>query len=84
MTEEFRPFDDGASSVGIGDLTIEDAGESVAIYGTLTIEATRPGLEAAKRLAAIADAMVARLGAMRLPDALPPRDVTTRPNPFER
>lgn len=79
---EFTPFGDGSDSVGIGDLTIEDAGQSVAIYGSLTVEATTTGLADAERLAAIAAAMVQRLKAMDLPDALPDARITSRRNPF--
>jgi hypothetical protein len=82
MKDDFRPFDDGATSIGIGELTIEDAGDSVAVYGSLTVEATRSGLAEAERLAAIADAMVAKLRSMDLPDSLPKAAVTTKPNPF--
>jgi hypothetical protein len=83
MSSEFRPFGEGADSVGIGDLTIEDAGDSVAIYGSATIEATTHGLADAERLAAIANAMVARLKSMDLPDALAAPKITTRRNPFD-
>jgi len=81
---EFRPFAEGADSVGIDDLTIEDAGDAVAIYGSLTIEATRSGMEKAERLLAIATATVERLRSMDLPDALPDANVTMRANPFEQ
>lgn len=83
MSSEFRPFAEGADSIGIGDLTIEDAGDSVAIYGSLTVEATRSGLADAERLAGIAAAMVAKLRSMDLPDALPAARITTRRNPFD-
>lgn len=80
---EFRPFAEGADSVGIGNLTVEDAGDAVALYGSLTIEATKGGLEKAERLLAIATATVAKLRAMDLPDALPEANVSMRANPFE-
>jgi len=83
MSDEFRPFGDGADSVGIDDLTIEDAGDSVALYGSLTIQATREGLAAAERLAAISTAIVERLRSMELPDTLPEPKITTRRNPFD-
>lgn len=83
MKDEFRPFAEGADSVGIGDLTVEDAGDSVAIYGSLTIEATRDGLAMAERLAAIATATVEKLRSMDLPDSLPAPKITTKRNPFD-
>ncbi|MFZ3481639.1 hypothetical protein [Sphingomonas sp. 3-13AW] len=83
MSKEFRPFADGADSIGIGDLTIEDAGDSVALYGSLTIEATHEGLVLAERLARITADMVTRLREMDLPDALPSPNVTSRSNPFD-
>ncbi len=78
-----RLFTEGADSVGIGNLTVEDAGDAVALYGSLTIEATKGGLEKAERLLAIATATVAKLRAMDLPDALPEANVSMRANPFE-
>jgi hypothetical protein len=83
MSSEFHPFGDGSDSIGIGDLTIEDAGDSVAFYGSVTIEATTHGLAEAERLAAVANAMVERLKGMDLPEALPAPRITTRRNPFE-
>jgi len=83
MSSEFRPYGEGTDSVGIGDLTIEDAGDRVAFYGSVTIEATTHGLAEAERLAAIANAMVARLKDMGLPEALPAPRITTRRNPFD-
>lgn len=83
MSEEFHLFEDGTDSLGIGDLTVEDAGDSVAIYGSLTVEATKEGLAQAEQLAAIANAMVARLKDMDLPDRLAPARITTKRNPFD-
>lgn len=84
MSSEFRPFGEGADSVGIGDLTVEDAGDSVALYGSLTIEATRNGLADAEKLAAIADAVVKKLRSMELPESLPKARLSTRRNPFDQ
>jgi hypothetical protein len=83
MKDEFTPFGNGASSLGIGELTIEDAGDSLAIYGSLTVEATKPGLADAERLLAVISAAVDKLRGMDLPDKLPQANVNTIRNPFD-
>jgi hypothetical protein len=81
----FTAFADESSFFGIGDLTVENGTETVAIYGTLTITRDKEGLAAARKLKAILDAAVVGLEADKdLPETIA---VTVRPttvrNPFD-
>ncbi len=78
------PFADDAASSAIGSLTVENGTERVALYGSLDLTRDRQGLEHARALKALVDAVVTALeGQGSLPDAVPPpKAPRSVPNPF--
>jgi hypothetical protein len=79
-------FADEAASTSVGDLTIENRLDRVSLYGSLDLTRDRQGLESARRLQALLEAIVKVLEGEgdRLPDKDPgKRDVTRVPNPFD-
>jgi hypothetical protein len=79
-----EPFANESDSLGIGDLTIENRTDRVALYGSIDLTRDRAGLQQARRLKALLDKVVATLEAARdLPDKLPPPEEPKEvPNPF--
>ncbi len=80
-----RPYADDAASTSIGELTIENGRDCVALYGSLDLTRDKQGLAHARALLRLAqDAVRALETAHDLPDALPPPDKPgTVKNPFE-
>ncbi len=80
----FTPFADDAASLGIGELTLENGRDRVALYGSLDLTRDKAGLMLARELKAVLDAVVQRLEAANdLPDRVPaPEAPTTVRNPF--
>lgn len=79
------PFADEAASASIGDLTIENRLDRVSVYGSLDLTRDRRGLEEARRLRSLLDAIVRALEREgdRLPQEIESRPGTTQvPNPF--
>ncbi|TPG55743.1 hypothetical protein EAH89_14385 [Roseomonas nepalensis] len=79
------PFADEAASTSVGDLTIENRLDRVSVYGSLDLTRDRRGLEAARRLRSLLDAVVGALESEgdRLPEELESKPGTTQvPNPF--
>lgn len=80
---EIKPFAEGASSLEIGGLTVENGESKLALYGSLDVTRDRAGLALALRLKAILDAAVATLQAdTALPETAPVKQAGRRPNPF--
>lgn len=52
------PFADEAASTSVGDLTVENRLDRVSLYGSLDLTRDRQGLEAARRLRALLEAVV--------------------------
>ena len=80
----FDPYADDAASKGIGELTLENGRDRVAVYGSLDLTRDKAGLKRARELKAVLDAVVRHLEAAHdLPDAVPePEAPTSVPNPF--
>ncbi len=80
----FDPYADDAASLGIGELTLENGQDRVAVYGSLDLTRDKVGLKHARELKAVLDAVVRHLEAVRdLPDAVPaPEKPTSVKNPF--
>ncbi|WP_019904568.1 hypothetical protein [Methylobacterium sp. 77] len=80
----FTPFADDATVETIGGLSLENGAESIAIHGSLDLPRDRTGLERARKLKAVADAIVAALEAADLPDEAPRTASNSRTveNPF--
>ena len=58
---KFAPFKNESDSVTLGDLTIENREDHIAIYGRLAVTRDRAGLEAAKALKALLGKIVKEL-----------------------
>ena len=80
-----RPYTDDAASTSIGELTIENGRDCVALYGSLDLTRDKQGLAHARALLRLAqDAVKVLETAHDLPDALPPPEKPgTVKNPFE-
>ncbi|MGI4795825.1 MAG: hypothetical protein ACRYF2_22945 [Janthinobacterium lividum] len=83
-TPTMKPYADDAASMTIGDLTLENGRDCVAVGGSLDLTRDKAGLAHARALKAALDAIVHALesdGA--LPDKVaPPKPVTEVKNPF--
>lgn len=77
------PFEDDGRVKTIGDLSIENGADKVAIHGSLDIERTREGLAKATALLTAVQGIVAALESGELLEAVPPPSAPlTKPNPF--
>ncbi len=81
---KLTPFADDAASASIGQLTIENGTDRIALYGSLDLTCDKQGLAHARALKALLDQAVQHLEAVKdLPDAVPapiaPKSVA---NPF--
>jgi hypothetical protein len=72
MPVTINPFADEATSVSIGDLTIENRLDQVLLYGSLDLTPDRQGVEDARRLQALLRKVVEVLDGER--DRLPDKD----------
>jgi len=61
MTKKFQPFADDSASLSIGEFTIENGTDKVALYGSLDLSRDQSGLQQAKALKAAVDAIVKAL-----------------------
>jgi hypothetical protein len=74
-----KPFSGEADSIPIGDLTVENGPDRIAIYGSVNITKDKVGLALAHELKQLIDATVASLQAeTNLPEHIPPRAVGDR------
>ncbi len=80
-----KPFADDAASVSIGELTVENGTDRIALYGSVDLTRDKQGLAHARALAALLDEAIRLLEAdTSLPDAVPPPVAPgTVKNPFE-
>jgi len=58
MAKKFQPFSDDAASLSIGEFTIENGTDKVALYGSMDVTKDQAGLKQAKALKAAVDAIV--------------------------
>lgn len=63
---EFKPFQNHTQSIAIDELTIENQGERISIYGSLQIHQDQQSLEHAKTLLRILEQTVATLESQNL------------------
>ena len=61
MKKKFQPFSDDNASLNIGEFTIENGTDKVALYGSLDVTHDKNGLKQAKALKAAVDAIVRAL-----------------------
>jgi hypothetical protein len=80
-----KPFADDAASISVGELTIENGTDRIALYGSLDLTHDKQGLTHARALVALLDQAIQILEAdTSLPDAVPPPVAAgTVKNPFE-
>ncbi len=81
---KLTPFADDVASISVGELTIENGTDRIALYGSLDLTRDKQGLAHARALKALLDQAVQLLeGDKALPDAVPPPvAVGTVNNPF--
>jgi hypothetical protein len=81
---KFQPFADDSASLSINDLTLENGTDKVAIYGSLDLTRDKQGLQNARALKALVDAVVKALAQDKeLPDKVKPDEPTQQvKNPF--
>ena len=84
MKKKFQPFSDDSASFSIGEFTIENGTEKVALYGSLDVMRDKNGLKQAKALKAVVDAIVKALQQDKaLPDESAPAEAPQQvKNPF--
>jgi hypothetical protein len=63
---DFKPFQNHTQSIAIDELTIENQGERISIYGSLQIHQDQHSLEHAKTLLRILEQTVATLESQNL------------------
>ena len=82
---KMTPFADDAASTTIGELTVENGTDRIALYGSLDLTRDKQGLAHARALLALLEQAVQLLEADKaLPDAVPPPAAAgTVKNPFE-
>ena len=79
-----KPFADDDASMSIGELTVENSTDRIALYGSLDLTRDKQGLAHARALKALLDQAVQLLEAdTSLPDTVPtPAAAGTVKNPF--
>lgn len=84
MTKKFQPFSDDSASLSLGEFTIENGTDKVALYGSLNVTRDKAGLKQAKALKAAVDAIVKALEQDKaLPDESSPAEAPQQvKNPF--
>jgi hypothetical protein len=84
MTKTFQPFSDDSASLSIGEFSIENGTDKVALYGSLDITRDKSGLKQAMVLKTAVDAIVKALEQDKaLPDESGPAESLQQvKNPF--
>jgi len=83
MTTAFKPYENDTQSTEIAGLTIENKGDSLAVYGQADFDASKEGLAKLQTLVPLLEAALKHLQAQKdLPDALAIIAPTTKDNPF--
>jgi hypothetical protein len=79
-----KPYADDATSMTIGELTLENGQDCVALYGKANLTRDKQGLAQARAVRAVLDAIVHALEAdPKLPEAVAPlKPVSAVKNPF--
>ena len=80
----FRPFAEDASAQTFAGFSIENGTQRIALHGSLDLTRDRAGLERARTLKSLFEAVVATLETEDLPDSIPDEPETAEPvrNPF--
>ena len=85
MNKTISPFANESESLGIGDLTIENRTDRIAIYGSIDLTRDKVGLERARMLKAVLDKVIQALeGEKNLLDKIASPDTPHEvANPFQ-
>nr|WP_315280446.1 hypothetical protein [uncultured Acinetobacter sp.] len=78
----FKPFQNGNESHAIHDLTLENDLDCINVYGNLQISKDQVGLQAAKKLQAFINELVAALEQENLPEKIQRPPEQEIENPF--
>lgn len=80
----FRPFAEDASVQTFAGFSIENGTQRIALHGSLDLTRDRAGLERARTLKSLFEAIVVTLETEDLPDSIPDEPETAEPvrNPF--
>ena len=77
------PFGNESESLEIDEMTIENRLDQVVLYNSLQLSRDKPGLERARQLKGVLDAVLQVLEADRnLPDQIPIKPTDKVKNPF--
>ena len=83
MTEKFKPYDNEADVLRIGDLEIENRVDRVTITGDVVLTKDKAGLALAKELQSLIGRVVKALEVEKqLPDTVELKAAKTVKNPF--
>jgi len=78
-----KPYQNEEDSLAIGELTVENRLDRVSVYGSIELTKDKAGLQQAKELKAILDAVVASLEHEKsLLDHVPTKPAEKVKNPF--
>jgi hypothetical protein len=80
----FQPFADQADALTIGEFTVENGTDKVSLYGSLDVKRDKTGLQQAKALKSVLDALVQALEQDKALSVQPTRLKKTKQvkNPF--
>lgn len=80
----FQPYQNEEQSLAIDDLTVENRLDRVSVYGSLELTRDKAGLQHAKALKEVIDAVVAVLEQDKnLPEQVQVKPTETVKNPFD-
>lgn len=78
-----KPYQNEEESLAIGDLTVENRVDRISVYGSIEFTRDKEGLERAKALKEVVDAVVAALeGEKTLPEHVQAKPADKIKNPF--
>lgn len=78
-----KPYQNEAESLAIGDLTVENRIDRVSVYGSVELTRDKAGLQQAKALKELVDAVVAALESEKaLPEHVQAKPSEKVRNPF--
>jgi len=82
--KKMQPFANDSESMSLGELTVENGTDKIAIYGSLDITRDKAGLQQARALKAVVDSIVKTMSQDKsLPDQATPHEAPQQvKNPF--
>jgi hypothetical protein len=81
----FKPFKNEEDSLTIDDLTIENRLDRISLYGSVQLTRDKTGLQHARQLKEVVDAVVAALEAEKgLPEHIAVKPTDKVDNPFSK